>query len=89
MTEIVLPPEVTSISDYAFYNCDNLQSNHYPDAAMMFSWDDGATGDYYTALGGRGTYPYTLVLDENGIITEIFVSSVHYEDLKTAVENAK
>lgn len=65
--------------------------NHYPDATMMFSWDGGTdfSGEYYTALGGRGTYPYTVVLDENGIITEIFVSSVHYEDLKSAVENAK
>ena len=62
---------------------------HYPDATMMFSWDDGATGDYYTALGGRGTYPYTLVLDENGIIVHIFVEAVHYEDLQAAVENAQ
>jgi hypothetical protein len=37
-------------------------------------------------LGGRGTYPYTLVLDENGIIVEVFFSSVTYEDLKTVVD---
>lgn len=61
---------------------------HYPDCAMMFSWDggEGFTGEYYTALGGRGTYPYTVVLDENGIIVEIFVSSVTYNDLKTVVD---
>ena len=63
-------------------------AEHYPDTQMFFSWDggEGFTGEYYTALGGRGTYPYTVILDENGIITDIFVSSVTYEDLKTAVD---
>ena len=59
---------------------------YYPDTQMVFTWDSGATGDYYAMLGGRGTYPYTLVLDENGIITKVFFSSVTYEDLKAAVE---
>ena len=55
---------------------------------MIFSWDggEGFTGEYYTALGVRGTYPYTVVLDENGVIVKIFVSSVTYEDLKNVVE---
>ena len=60
---------------------------YYPDTQMVFTWDSGATGDYYAMLGGRGTYPYTLVLDENGIVTKVFFSSVTYEDLKAAVEN--
>lgn len=59
---------------------------YYPDSQMYFSWDTGATGDYYAMLGGRGTYPYTLVLDENGIIVKVFFSSVTYEDLKAVVE---
>ena len=64
-------------------------AEHYPNAAIRFSWDggEGFNGEYYTALGGRGTYPYTLVLDEKGIVQEVFVSSVTYEDLKTSVEN--
>ena len=63
-------------------------AQYYPDSNMVFSWDggDGFTGEYYTALGGRGTYPYTVVLDENGIIQRIFLSSVTYEDLQQAVE---
>ena len=62
---------------------------YYPNTNMIFSWDtgDGFSGEYYTALGGRGTYPYTVVLDENGIIVEIFVSSLTYNDLKTVVES--
>ena len=66
-------------------------AEHYPDSPIQFSQDNGEgfTGEYYSMLGGRGAYPYTVILDENGIITRIFVSSVTYEDLKAAVEEAK
>ena len=62
---------------------------YYADTPMIFSWDNGEgfTGEYYTALGGRGTYPYTVVLDERGIIKKIFVSSLTYDDLKNTVES--
>ena len=65
-------------------------SKYYPESKLVFSWDagDGLNGDYYTALGGRGTYPYTVVLDEQGVITQVFVSSLTYDDLKTTVEAA-
>ena len=63
---------------------------YYADSQMLFSWDggEGFNGEYYTALGGRGTYPYTLVLDENGIVVKVFVSSVTYRELQEAVELA-
>ena len=56
---------------------------------MLFSWDtgEGFNGDYYAALGGRGTYPYTVVLDENGIIAKIFFESLEYADLEEIVES--
>ena len=62
----------------------------YPDSPLIFSQDNGQgfTGEYYTALGGRGTYPYTVVLNEKGIITKIFVSSLTYDELKAAVDEA-
>ena len=61
---------------------------HYPDTSLLFSWDNGEgfTGEYYTLLGGRGTYPYTVILDENGVIVKIFVSSLTYNDLKAVVD---
>ncbi len=64
---------------------------YYPDTQMLFSWDGGDTftGEYYTALGGRGTYPYTVILDETGVIQKIFVSSVTYEDLKTVIDSLR
>ena len=64
---------------------------YYPDSDLIFAVDDaaddtGLNGAYYTALGGRGTYPYTVILDEQGSVLEVFVSSVEYEDLQQAVE---
>ena len=64
-------------------------AEHYPDSKLIFLKDNGQlpNEEFYLALGGRGAYPYTIVLDENGVITQIFFSSVHYEDLKAAIEN--
>jgi len=68
-------------------------AEHYPDTNIIFANDYTPEGGaiengYYTTLGGRGTYPYTLVLDKQGVITEIFYSSVTYEMLKEAVDAA-
>ena len=65
-------------------------AENYPDSKLIFAWEtenvDGISGPYYLQLGGMGTYPYTIILDENGVILKIFYSSVHYEDLKTVVD---
>ena len=66
-------------------------ASHYPDSSLVFAVDDaadatGLNGAYYTALGGRGAYPYTIILDENGIVLAVFVSSVEYEDLQEVIE---
>lgn len=58
--------------------------NYYAESDITFARDSQDEG-YYTALGGRGTYPYTVVLDENGVVVEIFFSSLKYEDLKEVV----
>ena len=58
---------------------------YYGDSKITFAQDTLDEG-YYAKLGGRGTYPYTVILDENGVIAEIFVSALEYEDLKTAIE---
>ena len=64
---------------------------YYPGSPVIFALDapldqSGLTGGYYTALGGRGTYPYTVVLDENGVILTTIVSALEYEELKALVE---
>ena len=64
-------------------------AEHYPNSKMTFVKDNGQlpNEEYYLALGGRGAYPYTVVLDQDGVIAAIFFSSVHYEDLQTAIDN--
>ena len=67
-------------------------AEHYPDSPIVFTVDyvpeEGTMENgYYTTLGGRGTYPYTLVLNEKGVITHIFYSSVTYEMLLEAVSS--
>ena len=69
-------------------------ASHYPDTKMVFAFDfipEGGSieNGYYTMLGGRNNaYPYTLVLDKDGVVTHVFVSSVTYDMLKTAVDEA-
>ena len=60
---------------------------YYKDSNIVFA-TDLANEDYYTLLGGRGTYPYTVIIDENGKILKIFVAAVHYEDLEEVVKEA-
>ena len=65
-------------------------ASHYPDSNIIFARDfttDGTTVEqYYTALGGRGTYPYTVILDENGTVIALFVEALEYEDLAEVVD---
>ena len=69
-------------------------ASHYPDTKMVFAFDYIPEGGkiengYYTTLGGRNNaYPYTLVLDKDGVVTHVFVSSVTYDMLKTAEDEA-
>lgn len=58
---------------------------YYPDSKMIFALDTETEG-YYTALGGRGAYPITIILDEDGIILKVFLEALEYEDLKEVVE---
>ena len=64
-------------------------AGHYPDSSITFARDLQDEG-YYKMLGGRGTYPYTVILDENGVIVKIFFEALEYEDLAAVVdENLK
>lgn len=60
-------------------------AEHYPSSLINFACDS-AGETYYSALGGRGTYPYTVVLDENGVIVHVFWKSLKYDDLLAVVE---
>ena len=61
-------------------------AKYYADSKITFAKDLKGE-EFYTALGGRGTYPYTVVIDENGVILKIFVEALEYEDLKEVVDS--
>ncbi len=66
--------------------------DHYPDSNIIFANDipdenDTFNGKYYLNLGGSGAYPYTVIIDQSGVIQEIFVKALHYEDLKQTVDS--
>ena len=60
-------------------------NEYYKGSNIIFA-TDLVNEEYYTLLGGRGTYPYTVIIDENGKIVKIFVAAVHYEDLEEVVK---
>ncbi len=65
---------------------------HYPNSKLVFANDipdenDVFNGKYYLNLGGSGAYPYTVIIDQEGVIRQIFVKALHYEDLKQSVES--
>lgn len=59
--------------------------SYYSESSITFACDLADEG-YYSLLGGRGTYPYTVITDEDGVIIKIFVEPLKYEDLEAVVE---
>lgn len=70
---------------YESETADEYIAEHYPDTLMLFGLD---ANDYYTALGGTGTYPMTVVVNGEGIITAKFQGPVTHEELVAAIEDA-
>ncbi|MBQ7380423.1 MAG: hypothetical protein IJW70_12180, partial [Clostridia bacterium] len=71
---------------YTSEEADEYIAANFPDTKMLFGLD--ADDGYYTALGGTGTYPMTVVVNGDGIITAKFEGSVTHEELVAAVEDA-
>ena len=70
-------------------------ADNYPESNIIFAadhTDDPSQLDsYYQALGGAdsgGAYPYTVILDENGVILFKTFASMHYETLLEQVQKA-
>jgi len=89
------PEEVTVVAVHThsiYETAPEFIRTYYPDTNMIFAKDYpvddiGLVGGYYTTLGGRGTFPYTLILDENGVVLASFVSALNYEDLEQVVKS--
>jgi thiol-disulfide isomerase/thioredoxin len=63
---------------------------NYANSHILFAKDLPADGldAYYSLLGGLGGYPYTVVIDENGIVLTSVSSALTYEDLQQIIETA-
>lgn len=61
-------------------------AEHYPETDMVFGFDEG--NEYYFALGGNGSYPMTVMLDENGVIIHSVIGSVTEDELNSWVGEA-
>lgn len=65
---------------------------NYKNSKITFLYDKrngNAEDKYYTALGGTDTYPRTLILDKNGVITFVKDGAPTYEELVEAIKNSK
>ena len=77
-------------SDYKRETAAAWISENYPETSILFAQDesDGGSGAYYTALGGEGDFPMTIVVDKEGVITFTCRGSITHEELVAAVEEA-
>lgn len=62
---------------------------------MVFTQDsiqpqmDGSEYDVFALLGGRNSYPLTVIINAEGMITFTYDDSINYETLVTEIEKAK
>ncbi|MBQ2715356.1 MAG: hypothetical protein IJF21_01035, partial [Clostridia bacterium] len=74
-------------SSYAADTALDFVLANYPESKMLFGQGD-ESDSYFYALGGGDTWPMTVVLDSEGVVTARFDGSVDYETLKAAIEDA-
>lgn len=88
--------EMTDTVDVIAIHCDAADqaqafiAERYPESSIIFAMD--AQNDpfvYYSALGGSGSIPYTLVLDADGVIRHTFTGAINYDTLLSAVNSCR
>ena len=84
---------VTVVAVHSNYKASTASEwiiKNYPETSILFAQDpdDGANGAYYSALGGVGDFPMTIIVDKDGVITFTCRGSITHEELVDAVEDA-
>lgn len=84
----VIAIHTTSRSDEA----DEYVAEDYADSEIVFAFDEAGQGLYasdvfYEGLGGTGSYPYTLIVDQSGEIVFSQVGATNYAALKAQIES--
>lgn len=63
---------------------------NYPDSHIKFVFDqtlEGSSSDkYYSILGGKGSYPMTVIVDKKGIVQYVNEGSMTFDELDMYVE---
>lgn len=65
---------------------------HFPDSKMIFAYDAPLTNSidmYFTLLGGKASYPRTLIIDEDGIIQLTKDGPLNHSQLVDTIESIK
>ncbi len=77
-------------SDYKRETAADWIAENYPETSILFAQDegDGGNGAYYTALGGEGDFPMTIIVNKEGVITFTCRGSITHDELVAAVEEA-
>lgn len=66
---------------------DFINAETYDRANYGFIWAIGDSSDsYFKQLGGGNGIPYTLILDEDGVILQIFEGQTSYEKVKSVLD---
>ena len=75
-----------------FDEADEYVAEGYADSEIIFARDEAGDGLYaadlfYEGLGGTGSYPYTLIADQNGEIVFSRVGMTDYATLKAQIDS--
>ena len=65
-------------------------AEHYANSQILFAKDHPGQGldIYYSLCGGNGGYPYTVILDEQGVVLEHISNAITYEELRQIIDQA-
>ncbi len=86
-----------TVKVYAVHSAGDSQfapefiATNYPDSSIIFGRDIGEKegdfdGLFYRMLDGDGSYPYTFILDTEGVIRNVFAGSVTHAELEGAIQ---
>lgn len=75
-----------NLEDDTNYVDNFIEKKGWYDYEIDFA-QDLTTNDLYTTLGGKGSLPMTFILDQEGVITHKFLSSITYEMLQESIDS--
>lgn len=63
-------------------------NNTFSDYNITFAQDENNpnSNDYYTSLGGKGTYPMTVIVNQENVINEVIYGKTTYDNLKNKID---